>query len=98
VSGLHVDPAAARLAGAALERHAAALAGLALPDDGARWRDCPLAGPAHHPYQAARSAAQSLLGALAGSLAATAADLAGAAGRTERADADAAASFDRIRA
>jgi hypothetical protein len=92
---VNLDLDAVRRLAAALDRHAAALPGpcdaVPIPPD------CPVAGRAHQPYLAAAYTCDGLIRSLRAALAEAGADLLGAAGRTERADAEVADSFDRLR-
>jgi uncharacterized protein YukE len=90
-----VNLGAVRGAAADLEQRAAALAGLALPVGGPP-AGCPLTGAAHRPYLDAHTLLAAALRGLSADLAGRAADLAAAATRTERADQDAAARFERL--
>lgn len=91
---MNLDLAALRRTAAALDRHAAGLP--RSPDGTPIPADCPLAGRAHRPYLAATAGCDAAIGSLRAALSLAAAELAGAAGRAEQADADAAADFDRF--
>jgi hypothetical protein len=92
---VNLDLAALRRTAAALDQHATALP--ATPGAAPIPADCPLAGRGHDPYLAAADACDAAIRSLRAALTHASADLASAAGRTEQADADAAADFDRLR-